>query len=123
MNIIQLSECAHQFYDNWLQQLDYINTTMRSIRKLQYDCNLLNMCTNNESTMEEIYEGYIFDKIKRNDGLFQYIIYLPKLKLTSRITMRNDFEDYSVKKFKLYLFHDETHFKRKIRFHCVEELS
>jgi hypothetical protein len=70
--------------------------------------------------MEDIYEGYIFDKIKRNDGLFQYIIYLPKLKLTSRITMRNDFEDYSIKKFKLYLFHDEMHFKKKIRIHCAE---
>lgn len=120
MNIIQLSECAYQFYDNWLQQLDYINTTMRSIRKLQCDCSLLDMCTNNESILEDIYEGYIFDKIKRNDGLFQYIIYLPKLKLTSRITMRNDFEDYSIKKFKLYLFHDEMHFKKKIRIHCAE---
>lgn len=120
MNIIQLSPFAYQFYDNWLQQLDYINTTMRSIRKLQCDCSLLDMCTNNENIMEDIYEGYIFDKIKRNDGLFQYIIYLPKLKLTSRITMRNNFDDYSVKQFKLYLFHDEMHFKKKIRVHCVE---
>jgi len=120
MNIIQLSQSAYQFYDNWLQQLDYINTTMRSIRKLQCDCSLLDMCSNNKNILEDNYDGYIFDKIKRNDGLFQYIIYLPKLKLTSRITMRNNFDDYSVKKFKLYLFHDEMHFKKKIRVHCVE---
>ena len=120
MNIIQLSQSAYTFYDNWLQQLDYINTTMRSIRKLQCDCSLLNMCSTNGNIMEEIYDGYIFDKIKRNDGLFQYIIYLPKLKLTSRITMRNDCVDYSKKEFKLYLFHDEMHFKKKIRVHCIE---
>lgn len=120
MNIIQLSKCAFQFYDNWLQQLDYINTTMRSIRKLQCDCSLLDMCTNSENIMKDIYEGYVFDKIKRNDGLFQYIIYLPKLKLTSRIILRNNFEDYSIKNFKLYLFHDETHFKKKIRIHYLE---
>ena len=121
MNIIQLSNSAHQFYNNWIDQLDYINTTMRSIRKLQCDCSLLDMCTNNASILEEIYDGYIFDKIKRNDGLFQYIIFLPKLKLTSRITMRNDFDDYSLKKFMLYLFHDEMHFKKKIRVHCIEK--
>jgi hypothetical protein len=121
MNIIQLSESAYKFYDNWLQQLDYINTTMRSIRKLQCDCSLLDMCSNNSSILETVYSGYIFDKIRRNDGLFQYIIYIPKLKMTSRITMRNDFEDYSVKNFKLYLFQDEMRFKKKIRVHCIEE--
>lgn len=120
MNIIQLSDMAFQFYDNWLTQLDYINTTMRSIRKLQCDCNLLDLCNKNENIMDTVYDGYLFDKIKRNDGLYQYIIYLPKLKLTSRITMRNNYEDYSMKQFKLYLFHDEAHFKRKIRVHCVE---
>jgi len=119
MNIINLSDSAYQFYNNWIQQLDYINITMRSIRKLQCDCSLLDMCFNNKDIMEEIYDGYVFDKISRNDGLFQYIIYLPKLKLTSRITLRNIFENYSLKKFKLYLFHDEIHFKNKIRIHCL----
>ena len=120
MGIIQLSDSAYQFYDNWLQQLDYINATMRSIRKVQCDSNLLDMCSNQNGIMDEVYNGYLFDKIKRNDGLYQYIIFLPKLKLTSRITMRNDFENYSMKQFKLYLFNDELHFKKKIRVHCID---
>jgi hypothetical protein len=119
MNIIKLSTSAYNFYDNWLQQLDYINATMRSIRKMQCDCSLLDLCSD-INILNNTYNGYIFDKIKRNDGLFQYIVYLPKLKLTSKITMRNDFNDYSMKQFKLYLFNDEIRFKKKIRLHCVD---
>jgi hypothetical protein len=69
--------------------------------------------------MEKEYNGYIFDKIVRNDGLFQFIVYLPELKLSSRITMRDNFENFSCQKFKLYLFNDEDNFKRKIRLHLL----
>jgi hypothetical protein len=65
--------------------------------------------------MDKEYDGYLFDKINRNDGLFQFIVYLPELKLSSRITMRDNFENFTSQKFKLYLFNDEENFKRKIR--------
>jgi hypothetical protein len=55
----------------------------------------------------------------RNDGLYQYIIYLPELKLTSRVTIRDDFDNFDSKKYKLYLFHDEEKFKKKIRLQLV----
>jgi hypothetical protein len=57
----------------------------------------------------------LFDKINRNDSLYQYIVFLPELKLSSRITLRDNFENFDMKKFKLHLFHDEESFKRKIR--------
>ena len=41
--------------------------------------------------IDKEYDGYVFDKINRNDGLFQYIVFLPELKLSSRITLRDDF--------------------------------
>jgi hypothetical protein len=69
--------------------------------------------------MEEEYNGYLFDKISRNDGLYQYIVYLPKLKLSSRITLRDDYDNFINKNFKLYLFDDEEKFKRKIRLNIV----
>jgi hypothetical protein len=65
--------------------------------------------------MEKEYDGYLFDKISRNDGLYQYIVFLPELKLSSRLTLREEFDNFSSKKFKLYLFNDEEKFKRKIR--------
>ena len=88
---------------------------MRSIRKVQCDCSLLDLCNNNSTIMDKEYDGYLFDKITRNDGLFQYIVFLPELKLSSRITMRDNVENFTQRKVKLYLFDDEEKFKRKIR--------
>jgi exoribonuclease R len=113
--IINLSDSANNFYKKWLDELDYINTTMRSIRRIQNDCNLLHMCSSSPEIMEKTYKGYVFDKIIRNDGLFQYIVYLPELKMASRVTFRDNIENYSICNYKLYLFHDEEKFKKKIR--------
>ena len=119
IGLINLSEGVDKFYDNWLNDLEYINTTMRSIRKIQTDCSLLDLCNNNPEVMEKTYKGYIFDKIVRNDGLYQYIIFLPELKMNSRITIRENIENYDNKKFKLFLFNDEEKFKKKIRLQLV----
>jgi len=119
LGMINLSEGVVKFYDNWLNDLEYINTTMRSIRKIQTDCSLLDLCNNTPEIMEKIYIGYIFDKIIRNDGLYQYIIFLPDLKMNSRITIRENIENFDNKKFKLFLFNDEEKFKKKIRLQLV----
>jgi exoribonuclease R len=118
-SIIQLSENVDKFYNKWIGDIEYINVTMRSIRKVQCDCTLLDLCHNNPQVMDKDYDGYLFDKIVRNDGLFQFVVFLPELKLSSRITMRDNFENFSCKKFKLFLFNDEENFKRKIRLHSL----
>jgi exoribonuclease R len=117
--IFTLSDNVNKFYDKWIGDLEYINVTMRSIRKVQCDCSLLDLCYNNPTVMNKEYDGYLFDKINRNDGLFQFIVFLPELKLSSRITMRDNFDNFTCKKFKLYLFNDEEKFKRKIRLHLA----
>lgn len=115
MNLVHLSEKAKDFYDKWLNDLDYINTTMRSIRKIQIDCSLLDLCNNKPELLNKTYDGFVFDKIIRHDGLYQYIVYLPELKMNSRITIREDIEEYERKNFKLFLFNNEQRFKKKIR--------
>lgn len=117
LGTITLTSGALEFYGKWISQLEYINTTMRSIRKVQVDCALLDLCHNDEQVLEKIYDGYLFDKIQRSDGLFQYMVFLPDIKLSSRITIRDDCENFSCKKFKLFLFSDEERFKKKIRLH------
>ena len=119
-NLIKLSEKAKCFYNKWINELEYINTTMRSIRKVQNDCNLLNICSNSPEILLKIYDGYCFDKITRNDGLYQFIVYLPEIKLSSRIIIRKDLQNYQVGKFKLFLFNDEEKFKKKIRLQLLE---
>ena len=117
--IICLSNNSTQFYKKWMSELDYINVTMRAIRKIQNDSQLLDMCFNNPAMIEKIYDGYCFDKLLRNDGLYQFIVYLPELKLVSKITVRDNLDNFEKKQFKLYLFHDEEHFKKKIRLNIV----
>lgn len=120
---IELTEKAEIFYEKWLNELDYINTTMRTIRKVQCECSLLDLCHNQPEIMDKEYQGYLFDKINRNDGLFQYIIYLPELKLTSKITLREHYDHFQMEYFKLYLFNNEDKFKKKIRLHLVSRVN
>ena len=111
---ITLSQSASEFYTHWTDKIDYINVTMRAIKKIQNDCSLLDTF-NKGHVLDKLYDGYCFDKIARSDGLFQYIVFLPELKLTSKVTIREDLNNYQLKKYKLFLFNNEERFKKKIR--------
>jgi len=121
LGLIKLSSSSKEFYKKWISELDYINVTMRAIRRVQADCNLLDLCYNNPEVVEKSYDGYCFDKLARNDGLYQFIVYLPELKLTSKITIRDNIDNFVCKKYKLVLFNDEERFKRKIRLQLLEQ--
>ena len=110
-----LSQKANEFYNNWITELDFINLSIKSIRKIQNDCSLLHLCCTDPEVMKEIYIGYIFDKLERNDGLIEYMVVIPKLKMISKIITREINKNYSQYKFKLYLFNNEENFKKKIR--------
>ena len=122
LGLATLSESASDFFISWIQKIDYINVTMRAIRRVQNDCTLLDTSAKNISILDCIYDGYCFDKLARNDGLFQYIVYLPELKMTSKITVREDMENYAARKYKLFLFNNEEKFKRKIRLQIVSSI-
>ena len=120
--LMPLSNSCAEFYKKWttVEQLDYINTSMRSIRKIQSDCSMLEFYTNNIDIVDREYDGVLFDKVVRHDGMFKYVVYLSELKLTTRIYIPNEYKNFETKKFKLYLFHDEDSLKRKIRIQLIE---
>lgn len=124
LNMMKLQQCigsynygqeANEFYDEWVGKLDYINTTMRSIRKVQVDCNMLDLFTNKENIALTVYDGYVFDKIIRDDGKYQYNVYLHEMRLVSRITLMDERENYEKMQFKIYLFEDQETLRKKIR--------
>jgi exoribonuclease R len=117
--LINLSDNALQFYDKWISQIDYINVTMRAIRKVQTDCLLLDKCYNKPEILEVEYEGYCFDKLTRNDGLYQFIVFLPELKIASRITTRENMTNFEKRMYKLFLFKNEERFRTKIRLQLI----
>lgn len=117
--IKSLSSDAAKFLEDWMQKLDYVNTSMRSIRKIQTECELLNRVFNQPELMEVEHEGVVFDRIIKNDGSVNYMIYLEKLKLLSRINTHNDIPNYTTCKCKMYLFEDEDKIKKKIRVQLI----
>ena len=121
LNITAMSEDADKFYKKWTSDtmLEYINVTMKNIRKVQNDCNLLKICYDDNSLRDKEFEGYLFDKIKRNDGLYQYTVFIDKLKLVNRIVSRKDVEDKSIQKFKIHIFIDEEKLKQKLRLELI----
>ena len=56
---------------------------MRSIRKVQNDCSLLKICMEDSEVLNKVYEGFIFDKLVRNDALYQYMVYLPEINMVN----------------------------------------
>ena len=113
------SDAAMEFYGDWVNRLDFINSTMRSVRKVQSDCSLLHMYVND--VLGQSYSGCMFDKTKKDDDRFSYMVYIPELKIVSRITTVDDIKDYSMKKFTTHLFMDEAKLKKKIRLQIVTD--
>lgn len=120
--MITLSESAYKFYSHWTSanEMEYINNTMRSIKKVQNDCSMLEFYTNNMDKLQDEYNGVMFDRIQRSDASFQYVVYLPELRLNLRINLREEYPEFSKNKFKLYLFEDEENLRRKIRLQFID---
>ena len=108
------------FLNNWTREIDFINNSMRSIRKIQTDCDVLNRCFHNPEIMENVYSGVIFDKTKKNDSRHSYMVYIKEIKLLTRFVSYMNYENYTRQSFKLYLFEDEDNSRKKIRLQIVE---
>jgi hypothetical protein len=122
LGLCNLSVGASKFYKRWTNKdkFEYINVTMRSVRKVQNDCSLLNICVNDESITNREHEGFIFDKIHRNDDLYQYMVYFPEIKMVNRFTSRYNKENLSKQMFRLFIFLDEIKLREKIRIEVID---
>jgi exoribonuclease R len=110
---------AKTFLGKWLGKIEYINGSMRSIRKVQSDCELMALCVNKPELFEDTYKGVIFDKMIRNNGVITYMVYLEKLKMLSKVTTDVVLEEHSRQEFKLYYFGDEHNSKKKVRLKLI----
>ena len=117
---IKLSVDSREFLDNWISKIDYMNTAMRSIRKIQTDCEVLHRCYVQPDILSTIHKGVIFDKLQKSDGAFVYMVYLEGLNMLSRMKSYTEFDNYRMMDFKVYLFEDEHSFKKKVRVQHIE---
>ena len=112
-------DSALKFLSEWILRLDYVNTSMRSIKKIQTDCQLLFNCMKNPQYLQNIYNGILFDKVQRNSGSYTYNVFIEELNIISRITTHVDESDYSKCKLKLFLFETEDNVKKKVKLQIV----
>jgi len=110
-----MSQPAEHFIENWLAKMEYINTTMRMIRKVEMNCDLINKCTQNPELLKEEHVGLLFDKMEKKEGMYTYAVYVERLKLLTRITTRCNYENFTRRVFKMYIFEDEHSTRKKIR--------
>ena len=114
------SNDSNEFLFSWLLKIDYINDSMRAIRKIQTDCELIHRCYTSPDILDSVYNGIVFGKLVKNDGAIMYMVYLDSIGILSRMTTHVDLPNYSKGRFKIFLFEDEDRVKKKIRLHLVE---
>ena len=115
----KLSDSALQFYETWIKDVDYINTSTKLLRRVQNDCNLLNIFYKNPDSLLTTYSGYCFAEKALDNGLFKYNLYLPELKTTSFVIC-SKLVLFEKHQFKLFVFNNEDKMKKKIRLHLVQ---
>ena len=122
LGLMDFSDKSKAFHSYWTsdEMLEYINRTTRVIKRVQCSCDLLHLCSTNPETLNKHYSGYIFNKITRSDNLFQYVVYIHDLRMIAKFVARFEFDEYTEKKFKLFVFNDEDKFKKKIRLHLID---
>tara|TARA_Y100000816_G_C25969347_1_gene505812 strand:+ start:27 stop:671 length:645 start_codon:yes stop_codon:yes gene_type:complete len=121
IGILKMNKGYKQFKKKWIENIDYINKTMRSIRKVQNECELLTLCSTDPTLLDNTYIGYIFDKILTYKKQYQYMVYIPQLKLLNKIITNESYLNYSSFNFKLYVFTDEYKIKKKIRLQIYKD--
>ena len=123
LSLINFSDDTLKFHNKWINKIEYINEIMKSIKKIQTDCNLLEMCTNNNNSNEQsilnnTHNGFIFNKEKINKdkyNSYEYLVYLSDLKIVSKFKTTKSYNNYSFDTFKIYMFNDQNNLKKKIR--------
>ena len=101
---------------NVKQNINQVNTTTKSIKKTQTQCRLYYLFKN--QPINKLYNGIIFDKREtKTPDIYSYSVYLTEYKFTTTIKTREYAENEENKedRFHLYLFHDATTLKQKIK--------
>ena len=114
-NNIKLSSEAKEFINKWTSSIEYLNESMRSIRRVQNDCNLLDYCLGSNNKNQE-YNGFVVGHSSKYDN---YMVYIPEIKLTSYIKSESSLAIFEQHRFTMHIFNDEFSLKQKVRLQLI----
>ena len=117
--VCRMSENAEMFLQKWVEKIYQLNIDMKAIRKVQTDCRLLEICSNDTTILDNIHNCVIFGKTEIN-GIYSYMVYLKHANILTHIKTAEEYNDLSKHKCQLYMFSDEDNIKNKIKCHLLE---
>jgi exoribonuclease R len=119
MGVLPTKSKMHSFVDEWMNKVDYMNQSMKSISKVQNDCQLLHRCF--QYDMDGNYVGYVIEasSVESSIPRWKYAVHLPKLNMTSYVETTVELEMYISYRFSLHLFVDESTLKQKVRIQYI----
>ena len=141
-----------QFIAKWTSfpKIDYINQTMKTIRKIQTSCELVHICynipdvftpfriqnaksvthssVNSPTSLADMtekrcktYTGCVFDKQSHNNLGYEYTVYIKDLKHLARIVSTESYSVQTEVQCRLFVFHDKTELIDKIQLQIVSK--
>jgi exoribonuclease R len=117
MNVF--SERSNEFTLKWITNIDRLNLTMKSIKRVQNDCEIMRICY----TSPEHYDtGIVFDESIK-DGVYKYRVYLENLRSVSYVKCCEKIEIHSRHNFKIFVFVDESDKNNKIRMELLSKYN
>lgn len=124
----QNNDMAHDFYMKWFNNLDYINLMMRSIRKVQNNCNIMNKIEEHNKSHKNklICKGLCFDTMERNNKMKLFNVYIRELGYVGKYSISDDMveknciKDLHYYNFEIYLFMNEDNLKKKVKIKYID---
>lgn len=108
---VSFSDDAQIFINTIVGDMEKLNCTMKNIRKVQSDCDVLCRVYTNPEITDSILEAVILTKMDD----YKYNVYVPDLKWIAVIYSLNIFDLYDRIKCKAYVFENEEQMRKKIR--------
>ena len=120
---------GNDFYEKWINELDYINLMMRSIRKVQNNCTILSKIEqyNNNHKDKLVCKGLCFDGMERNNKMKMFNVfirdlgYVGKYCVSNELIADNNIKDFHYYDFEIYLFLNEENMKKKVKIKLAEK--
>jgi len=96
-------------------QMDGLNRDVKSIQRVQMDCDMLYSCIHNPDITEVPHSGVVFNRTSISDTKYRYTVYLTTVKRMYVLESDMLLDEYSNHMFKILLFDAENTGHRKMR--------
>lgn len=116
-----ISDQCEQFLTKQFAEIDRINADVKSIQRVQMECDMLYSCIHDPELTENSHEGIVFNRTVISDSSYRYTVYLKTVKRMYTLDSSEQLAEYSTNKFKLLLFDSENTGHRKMRIAIMDE--